>query len=164
MRTKRRPDRREAFKEVFAIGTQVVTPIICYFSFRFREGISMIDALRQSSSATFYLNRFALYPDTIILREPARFGITEVHASGDMPSGYSFTFDAETHDKTQPVLDRYSELDERLAEGLGWRCLGNGPSAKIARVLYFTSGCGAIFKTQIGNPFANPLSTSSRDT
>jgi hypothetical protein len=156
------PRVKRVFEDMEAAGLAVHVTMIAGFPGDSLEDSErtvdfVIDALRQNSSATFYLNRFALYPDTIILREPARFGISEVHARGDMPSGYGFTFDAEIRDKTQPVLDRYSELDERLAEGLGWRCLGNGSSAKIARLLYFTSGCGAIFKTQMPNPFARPL-------
>jgi hypothetical protein len=119
----------------------------------------VVDALSRSNSATFYLNRFALFPDTIVLKEPERFGIREVHAGGDMPSSYGFTFDDETRDRTQPVLDRHSALDEKLAAGLGWHRLGKGPAVKIARLLYFTSGCGAIFKTQAANPLARMLAT-----
>lgn len=117
----------------------------------------VIDSLREARNATFYLNRFSLFPDTIILREPARFGIAHVSANGDMPSRYEFAFDPETHGSTDQVLKAFPQLHEKLIEGLGWRCLGRGAEAKAAQLLYFTSGCGATLKTQRSNPFANPL-------
>lgn len=121
-----------------------------------------VEALRQNSNATFYLNRFALFPDTIVLKEPARFGITNVQSQGDMPSGYGFTFNADLAAKTQPVLDAHHDLEEQLVDRLGWKCLGENAGAKTARALYFTSGCGAIFKTQPQNPFARPSDEAAR--
>jgi hypothetical protein len=117
----------------------------------------VIDALRGLRNATFYLNRFSLFPDTIVVREPGRFGIAAVQANGDMPSRYAYTLDPTTHEKTSPVLEQFPRLHDKLVEGLGWRCLGKGAAAKAAQLLYFTSGCGAIFKTQRPNPLADPF-------
>ena len=116
----------------------------------------VVEALREARNATFYLNRFSLLPDTIILREPQRFGVTEVLAKGDMPSQYAFTFDP-AHGASEEAAEDYARLREKLVQNLGWKCLGPGAAGKAAQLLYFTSGWGAMFKTQTANPFANPL-------
>ncbi|HJU32641.1 MAG TPA: radical SAM protein [Hyphomicrobiaceae bacterium] len=117
----------------------------------------VIGALRDARNATCYLNQFSLFPDTAILREPARFGIARVERQGDMPSRYDFEFDADTEAKTGPVLAHFPQLNEKLVRGLGWDCLGAEAPAKAVHSLYFTSGCGAILKTRAENPFGTPL-------
>jgi hypothetical protein len=117
----------------------------------------VIDALRESSNATFYLNQFGLLPDTAVLRQRERFGITKVFANGDMPSRYGFVFDPVTHRASHEAAEQFPRLCDKLVKGLGWDCLGRGAAGKAAQILYFTSGWGAMFKTQAANPFANPL-------
>src|SRR5205085_3101400 len=116
-----------------------------------------IEALREARNATYYLNEFSLFPDTIIVREPARFGIARVEAGGDMPSRYAFEFDAGTEVETGPVLAQFARLNDRLTQGLGWHALGGGAAAKAVQTLYFTSGCGSILKTRADNPFGTPV-------
>ena len=116
----------------------------------------VIDTLRGARNATFYLNRFCVFPDTIILREPARFGVARVVARGDMPSTYDYEMDP-THDASMSAIARYPQLHTMLVQGLGWACLGGGDAGAAAELLYFTSGWGAMFKALPANPFANPL-------
>lgn len=126
----------------------------------------VIDVLREARSATFYLNAFSLFPDTVVAREPARFGISRVDDSGDMPSRFDFEFDAGTQATTGTVLANFSRLNDRLTEGLGWYGLGKNDSAKAVQTLYFTSGCGSILKTLVNNPYGTPLTgcgNSGRD-
>ena len=153
---------RRIFQDIDAAGLAVHVTLIAGFpgdrlADSERTVDFVIEALRGMRNATFYLNQFSLFPDTIILREPARFGIAEVYADGDMPSRYSFAFDPKSHSETEEVLREFPRLNDRLVEGLGWGSLGHGAPAKAAQVLYFTSGCGAVFKTQKANPFVNPL-------
>jgi len=113
-----------------------------------------IEALRGLERGTFTLNRFALFPDTPVMKEPEAFGVTSIAGSGDMPSRYEYRLDPELEADTAAVDRQLPALRERLFAELEWRTLGTGPGAKTAVSLYFDSGHGSIFKKQPRDAFA----------
>src|ERR1700730_14840827 len=106
--------------------------------------------------ATFQLNRFGLFPGTPIALDPQRFGIAAFTAEGDMPQQYGYRMDVETNARTQPVIESFDALNDRLLTGLGWGAFADG-AARAVRELYFGSGHGAIFKAAAYNPFARGI-------
>ena len=113
-----------------------------------------VEALRGLQRGTFTLNRFALFPDTPVMKEPDAFGVVSIAGSGDMPSRYEYRLDPELEADTAAVDRELPALRERLLSGLGWRTLGTGPGPETAISLYFDSGHGSIFKKQQNDAFA----------
>lgn len=116
----------------------------------------LIDVLPAVDGATFFLNQFALFPDTPVLREPGRFGIVPVTPRGDMPSSYAFSAVEERRGEAEAVLAALPGLRRKLSDGLGWGRYGRGAGAAAALALYFGTGHGALMKAGGRNPFANP--------
>jgi hypothetical protein len=116
----------------------------------------LIEALAPLAHATFALNEFALFPKTPVMQNPD-FGIEPIAPLGDMPARYDFWCAPGLAANHREIKQQVPLLRQRLARGLGWDCLGEGPGADAARWLYFASGHGALFKQQLNGIFANPL-------
>ncbi|MEO6165214.1 MAG: radical SAM protein [Candidatus Binatia bacterium] len=116
----------------------------------------LIEALAPLSHATFALNEFALFPETPVMRNP-EFGIEPVAADGDMPLRYDFSCAPGLESNHREIERQIRSLRLRLAKGLGWDRLGEGPGPDTARGLYFGSGHGALFKQKLESIFSNPL-------
>jgi hypothetical protein len=108
-------------------------------------------------NATFLLNRFDLYPDTPVARDPARFGITTLPAPGDIPFRLGYRVSDGLAEDAR-VVDAYVEHGrERLAGALGWDALRRRPGGGTAFALYSLTGHGVLYKAGDDNPFVNPL-------
>ena len=116
----------------------------------------LIEALAPLSHATFVLNEFALFPETPVMRNP-EFGIEPITPDGDMPLRYGFRCVPGLEANHREIEQQVPSLRLRLARGLGWGRLGEGPGADAARWLYFGSGHGALFKQTPHSIFSNPL-------
>jgi hypothetical protein len=116
----------------------------------------LIEALAPLSHATFALNEFALFPETPVMRNP-EFGIEPSAADGDMPLRYDFRCAPGLESNHREIKRQVPSLRLRLARGLGWDRLGEGPGPDAARGLYFGSGHGALFKQKPHSIFSNPV-------
>lgn len=121
----------------------------------------LVDVLPAVDGATFLLNRFALFPDTPALKDPARFGLQPEAPAGDMPSAYAFSVAEGLRGGNEAVVRELPRLRKELSEGLGWGRFGSGPGAAAALALYFGTGLGAVLKARPENPFANPFRLGS---
>jgi hypothetical protein len=116
----------------------------------------LIEALAPLSHATFTLNEFALFPDTPVMQNSA-FGIEPVAPDGDMPFRYGFRCAPELEANYREIVRQVPALRLRLATGLGWDRLGEGPGPKAVHWLYFATGHCVLFKRRLDSIFANPL-------
>ncbi len=122
----------------------------------------VIDALKDLPNATFKLNLFELFPETPVLKDPQAFGIQVVEPTGDMPSGFHYSYTSPEQMETAiAVYQALPELTERLYGELGWTNLkkrhADDELDNPALYLYFHTGHGTVFKTDPSNVFRNPL-------
>ncbi|MCD1257715.1 radical SAM protein [Paenibacillus athensensis] len=116
----------------------------------------LISAVREIDNVTFLLNRFTVFPDTPVQRQPAAFGLRLHPPEGDMPSYYPYSFAeeiAEASLRTHRAIEDYTAV---LLNELGWLRFGAGGGMDPTVYLYFATGHGAILKKQAGHFFQNP--------
>ncbi|HLF12842.1 MAG TPA: radical SAM protein, partial [Gammaproteobacteria bacterium] len=114
------------------------------------------EALAPLPHATYALNEFALFPETPVMRN-SEFGVEPIAPDGDMPLRHDFRCAPGLEANHREIERQVPSLRLRLARGLGWDRLGEGPGADAARWLYFGSGHGALFKQKPDSIFSNPL-------
>lgn len=123
----------------------------------------IIDSLSKVKNGTFTLNRFALFPDTPIFKNPENFGLNVVGNSGDIPSRYKYSLRQDLQLQSDIVDKELGRLQNKLFSYLGWSSFNvYGQGADDAINLYLGTGHGAIFKTQPETAFANPLKCSDK--
>ncbi len=114
--------------------------------------------LKNLNGATFLINRFTLFPNTAVLKDPEKFNIEPFKTEGDLVMEIPFSY------KDGPYAENIEKLDgnimmfyEELFQKLGWRKFGNSPGVDMSIFLYFISGHGSIFKSSNNNIYSNPL-------
>jgi hypothetical protein len=116
----------------------------------------LVEALASLSHATFILNRFELFPDTPVMKNPA-YGVEPIETDADMPFSYSYRLRPDLLANSREIDRLLPALRRQLHNGLGWDRLGDGRGAEAAQWLYFATGHGALFKSQPDSIFCSPL-------
>ena len=122
------------------------SPANLYKTVDFLEG-----CLGGYANVTYRINRFSLFPGSTIAANPKEFGISKVWAIGDIPMGFPFEVDDDLKSKFDESLEAVPALERRLDQKLGVSELAAGELFYDIKELYFSSGHGAIFKTQRHN-------------
>jgi len=118
----------------------------------------VVESLSGAENGTFTLNRFALFPDTPIFKEPGKFGLAVVPEATDMPMQYKYLLRPELKEQSEAVDKELGRFHRKLFSGLGWESFRPlGPEAMDAVHLYLGTGHGAIFKSSFKTAFSNPL-------
>lgn len=118
----------------------------------------LAEALAPLRNATYTINPFTLFPGTPIAQEPSRFGIGLVPTTDDIPFELAYRPTTRETERSEAVLAMRPQLEDWLAERLGWRRPGQGGAGLAAQDLYFGSGHGLVFKTSGLNPMDRMLS------
>lgn len=113
----------------------------------------LISVLRYIKGATFTINTFTLLPGSPLMTAPETYGVGPIPCSGDIPSQYEYSILGEAQATSEMRMDYISRLQELAFTRLGWSSPFGGSGYQAAVALYFTSGHGAIFKSQPINPF-----------
>ena len=114
-------------------------------------------ALKGAVNATYTLNLFTLFPDTIMALHPERFGILSTLEGGDICHTLDFILSPEIAEATFECLAEAPRIARQLDAALHWPDAVDTPGLAAAKNLYFGSGHGAIFKALTRNPFGHGM-------
>lgn len=115
-------------------------------------------ALAPLRNATYAINPFTLFPGTPIAEEPSRFGIGLMPTTDDIPYELAYRPTTTETEGSETVIALREQLEDWLAERLGWRRPSESGLGLAAQNLYFRTGHGLVFKTSGRNPMDRMLS------
>lgn len=108
----------------------------------------LIDTLRGHEDNAFWVNKFALFQGTSILKNSQAFNINPLPIKKDLSIEYSFNYVNSPYSRKNSLINLISTLEDTLYNEIGWVKYGSSKEVKLAMFLYYFSGFGAVMKSK----------------